>query len=161
MTICSVPNYCQSVSPSARRSQLWRRTGNFLKTVLQFYVYDLRFKAAGLTTFLIEFWTLLYASLNMSGEKSSKGCPFGKALVRAESIDLDTVHYAVRPRVYFTKDLEQPELVYQCILSIDKLLLNLITLKCCTCCCGMCRMLIWLNHCKFKYRELYFSRIPS
>ena len=47
-----------TASPSARSRQLWRRTGNFLKTFLQFYVYDLRFKAAGLTTFLIEFWTL-------------------------------------------------------------------------------------------------------
>ena len=28
------------------------------KTFLQFYVYDLRFKATGLTTFFIEFWTL-------------------------------------------------------------------------------------------------------
>ena len=31
----------------------------FFETFLQFYVYDLRFKAAGLTTFLIEFWTLI------------------------------------------------------------------------------------------------------
>ena len=48
-----------TASPSARSRQLWRRTGNFFKTFLQFYVYDLRFKAAGLTTFLVEFWTLL------------------------------------------------------------------------------------------------------
>ena len=47
-----------TASPSARSRQLWRRTGNFFKTFLQFYVYDLRFKAAGLTTILIEFWTL-------------------------------------------------------------------------------------------------------
>ena len=47
-----------TASPSARSRQLWRRTGNFLKTFLQFYVYDLRFKAAGLATFLVEFWTL-------------------------------------------------------------------------------------------------------
>ena len=48
-----------TASPSARSRQLWRRTGNFLKKFLQFYVYDLIFKAAGLTTFLVEFWTLL------------------------------------------------------------------------------------------------------
>ena len=34
--------------------------GTFFKTFLQFYVYDLRFKAAGLTTYLIEFWTLVW-----------------------------------------------------------------------------------------------------
>ena len=45
-------------SPSARSRQLWRRTGNFFKTFLQFYVDDFRFKAAGLTTFSDEFWTL-------------------------------------------------------------------------------------------------------
>ena len=33
--------------------QLWRRTGNFLLIFLQFYVYDLRFKAWGPTTFFI------------------------------------------------------------------------------------------------------------
>ena len=51
-----------TASPSARSRQLWRRTGNFFKTFLQFYVYDLRFKAAGLTTFFVEFWTLLSMS---------------------------------------------------------------------------------------------------
>ena len=48
-----------TASPSAQSRQLWRRTGNFLKTFLQFHVYDLRFNAAGLTTLLIEFWTLM------------------------------------------------------------------------------------------------------
>ena len=48
-----------TASPSARSRQLSRRTGNFFKTFLQFYVYDLIFKAAGLTTFLVEFWTLV------------------------------------------------------------------------------------------------------
>ena len=47
-----------TASPSARSRQFWRRTENFFWTFLQFYVYDLRFKTAGLTTFLIEFWTL-------------------------------------------------------------------------------------------------------
>ena len=47
-----------TASPSARSRQLWRRTGNFLEDFLQFYVYDLRIKAGGLTTFLTEFWTL-------------------------------------------------------------------------------------------------------
>ena len=51
-----------TASPSARSRQLWRRTGNFFKTFLQFYVYDLRFKAAWLTTFFVEFWTLLSMS---------------------------------------------------------------------------------------------------
>ena len=32
--------------------------GTFFKDFLQFYVYDLRFKAGGLTTFFTEFWTL-------------------------------------------------------------------------------------------------------
>ena len=41
-----------------RGRQLWRRAGNFLLIFLQFYVYDLRFKAWGLTTFLTEFQTL-------------------------------------------------------------------------------------------------------
>ena len=39
-------------SPSVRGRQLWRRTGNILLTFLQFYVYDLRFKPWGPTTFL-------------------------------------------------------------------------------------------------------------
>ena len=51
---CSVPN----CSPSTQSRRLWRRTGNFLYNFLQFYVYGLRLKAGGLTTFLIEFWTL-------------------------------------------------------------------------------------------------------
>ena len=45
-------------SPSARSRQLWRRTENFLETFLQFRVYDLGFNATGLTTSLIELWTL-------------------------------------------------------------------------------------------------------
>ena len=36
-----------------RDRQLWTRTGNFLLTFLQFYAYDLRFKAWGPTTFYI------------------------------------------------------------------------------------------------------------
>ena len=55
-----------TASPSARSRQLWRRTGNFLKTFLQFYVYDLRFKAAGLATFLVEFWTLVMNNASFS-----------------------------------------------------------------------------------------------
>ena len=43
--------------PPVRGQQLWRRTGNFL-FFLQVYVYDLRFKAWGPTTFLTEFQTL-------------------------------------------------------------------------------------------------------
>ena len=45
-------------SPSPRSRQLQRRTRNFFFKFLQFYVYDLKFKAGGLTTFLIEFYTL-------------------------------------------------------------------------------------------------------
>ena len=41
-----------TASLSARSRQLWRRTGNFSENFLQSYVYDLRFKAGGLTTFL-------------------------------------------------------------------------------------------------------------
>ena len=41
-----------------RGRQLWTRTGNFLLIFLQFYAYDLRFKAWGPTTFLTEFQTL-------------------------------------------------------------------------------------------------------
>ena len=52
-----------TASPSARSRQLWRRTGNFLEDFLQFYVYDLRFKAEGLTTFLTEFWTLPWSAV--------------------------------------------------------------------------------------------------
>ena len=46
--------------PSVRGRQLWRRTGNFLLFFLQFYVYDLRFKAWGPATFLLSFkhWLL-------------------------------------------------------------------------------------------------------
>ena len=44
--------------PPVRGRQLWRRTGNFLLNFLWFYVYDLRFKAWGPTTFLTEFPTL-------------------------------------------------------------------------------------------------------
>ena len=46
----SVPNYCQSEAGG------W--PGTFKENFLQFYVYDLKFKAGGLTTFLTEFWTL-------------------------------------------------------------------------------------------------------
>ena len=45
--------------PPVRGRQLWRRTGNFLLIFLWFYVYDLRFKAWGPTTFLTEFPTLI------------------------------------------------------------------------------------------------------
>ena len=41
-----------------RGQQLWGRTRNFLLIFLQFYVYDLRFKAWGPTTCLTEFQTL-------------------------------------------------------------------------------------------------------
>ena len=44
--------------PPVRGRQLWRRAGNFLLIFLQFYVYDLRFKPLGPTTFLTEFPTL-------------------------------------------------------------------------------------------------------
>ena len=54
----SMPVFQITASPSARSRQLWRRTGNFFQDFLQFYVYDLRFKAGGLTIFLTEFWTL-------------------------------------------------------------------------------------------------------
>ena len=57
---CVWPVFQITASPSALSRQLWGRTGNFFKTFLQFYVYDLRFKAAGLTTYLIEFWTLVW-----------------------------------------------------------------------------------------------------
>ena len=59
------PVFQITASPSARSRQLWRRTGNFFKAFLQFYVYDLRFKAAGLTTFFIEFWTLIYLCISI------------------------------------------------------------------------------------------------
>ena len=45
--------------PPVRGRQLWRGTWNFLLIFLQFYVYDLRFKAWGPTTFFTEFQTLL------------------------------------------------------------------------------------------------------
>ena len=44
--------------PPVRGRQLWR-TGNFLLIFLQFYVYNLRFKAWGPRTFLTEFQTLI------------------------------------------------------------------------------------------------------
>ena len=53
------PVFQITASPSARSRQLWRRTGHFFKIFLQFYVYDLSIKATGLTTFFVEFWTLL------------------------------------------------------------------------------------------------------
>ena len=55
-----------TASTSARSRQLWRRTGNFFKTFLQFYVYDLRFKAAGLTSFLLSFEHYIASSLMIS-----------------------------------------------------------------------------------------------
>ena len=45
--------------PPVRGRQLWGRTGNFLLIFLQFYVYNLWFKAWGPTTFLTEFPTLV------------------------------------------------------------------------------------------------------
>ena len=44
--------------PPVRGRQLWRRTSNFLLIFLQFWVYDLRFKPRGPTTFSTEFQTL-------------------------------------------------------------------------------------------------------
>ena len=44
--------------------QLWRRTGKHLLIFLQFYVYDLRSKAWGPTTFWTEFQTLHSCSRN-------------------------------------------------------------------------------------------------
>ena len=41
--------------PPVQGWQLWRRTGTFLLIFLQFYVYDMRFKAWGPTTFLQSF----------------------------------------------------------------------------------------------------------
>ena len=52
-TVLEIPT-----GPPVRGRQLWRRTGNFLLIFLWFYVYDLRFKAWGPTTFLTEFPTL-------------------------------------------------------------------------------------------------------
>ena len=52
-----------TASLSARSRQLWSRTRNFSYNFLQFYVYDVRFKAGGLTTFLTEFWTLLFCKV--------------------------------------------------------------------------------------------------
>ena len=57
-----------TASPSARSRQLWRRTGNFFQDLHQFYVYDLRFKAGGLTTFLTEFWTLSPLSFSVHSD---------------------------------------------------------------------------------------------
>ena len=47
-----------SAGPLVQGRQLRRRAGNFLLIFLQFYVYDLRFKTWGPTTFLTEFQTL-------------------------------------------------------------------------------------------------------
>ena len=52
VTVLEIPT-----GPPVQGRQLWRRTGNFF-IFLQFYVYDLRFKAWGPTTFLTEFQTL-------------------------------------------------------------------------------------------------------
>ena len=54
VTVLEIPT-----GPPVRGQQLWRRTGNFLLILLQFYDYDLRFKARGPTTFLTEFQTLV------------------------------------------------------------------------------------------------------
>ena len=58
MLLASVRNSHRSAS---LRPTIWRRTGKFWLIFLQFYVYDLRFKAWGPTTFLTEFQTLLLA----------------------------------------------------------------------------------------------------
>ena len=50
--------HCWKFAP-VRGQRFWRRTGIFLKKFFRFYVYDLRFKAWGPTTFLIEFQTLI------------------------------------------------------------------------------------------------------
>ena len=53
-TVLEIPT-----GPPVRGRQLWRRTGNFSLIFLWFYVYDLRFKTWGPTTFLTEFPTLI------------------------------------------------------------------------------------------------------
>ena len=52
--------------PPVQDRQLWTRTRNFLLIFLQFYAYDLRFKAWGPTTFLTEFQTLLLRSFHFT-----------------------------------------------------------------------------------------------
>ena len=49
----SVPNFCQSICP---KQTTMEEEWDFFQDFLQFYVYDLRFKAGGLTTFF--FWVL-------------------------------------------------------------------------------------------------------
>ena len=44
----SVPNFCQSICP---KQTTMEEEWDFFQDFLQFYVYDLRFKAGGLTTF--------------------------------------------------------------------------------------------------------------
>ena len=51
---------CSKLLPVRQpKADNWGGLGIVFETFLQFYVYDLRFNAAGLTTLLIEFWTLL------------------------------------------------------------------------------------------------------
>ena len=45
--LCRLPVFQITASPSARSRQIWRRTRNFLRKILQFYVYELRFTAGG------------------------------------------------------------------------------------------------------------------
>ena len=61
--------------PPVRGRQLWRRTGNFSLIFLWFYVYDLRFKTWGPTTFLTEFPTL-YISMKSLQKKGVKNLQF-------------------------------------------------------------------------------------
>ena len=53
-TVLEIPR-----GPPVQGQQLCRRTRNFLLIFLQFYVYNLRFKAWGPTTFSTEFQTLV------------------------------------------------------------------------------------------------------
>ena len=60
--------------PPVRGRQLWRRTGNFLLIFLWFYVYDLRLKTWGPTTFLTEFPTLPLCAYLMRQNLHDRTC---------------------------------------------------------------------------------------
>ena len=66
MAWVSLPNHFQSVSP---KQTTFEEDWELFKTFLQFYVYDLRFKAAGLTTFF--YWVLNTAWVQESRIRNS------------------------------------------------------------------------------------------
>ena len=141
-----------TASPSAWSRQLWGRTGNFFKTFLQFYVYDLRFKAAGLTTYLIEFWTLHICtrpqgvkkhkhigSCKLYSSKTRTGLSCMVDIMAADDLALQEARAS--PAKVLTK--EKPKIFKLSTRRVKHF-----------CCCGAKHCIVWTGNCVVKLNHI-------